>query len=319
MKKALASPLCKILAGAAVIIIGTLYFVLFRLDASSQPIDKTLIPEATGAAYASRPQVILVSYAHGPDVFHKNQNGMTQSAVGKGFDAFINYKRGHLDQAFYEKNKSIMDERIGAGYWLWKPYVILKTLNSTPDGTIVVYADSGVVFEKSITPLLNMMKDKDILLSENGKPVPIRYHLKMEARDILKIAKEDPVLNESNMWAFYLMVRNTPKTRAFIEEWLRLCEMKDVLTNEPFDPKIQDPQMGRHLHDGPLLSLVAARHKDLVTVVRKNILRTDYGVTNFHRHPEDEFKSSLFAAAGVPTWLSWALYNNPLFTFVRGL
>lgn len=36
----------------------------------------------------------------------------------------------------------------GFGYWCWKPYIILKSLEKIKDGDILVYADTGCHLKK---------------------------------------------------------------------------------------------------------------------------------------------------------------------------
>ena len=38
----------------------------------------------------------------------------------------------------------------GFGYWCWKPYIILKSLEKIKDGDILVYADTGLPSQKRI-------------------------------------------------------------------------------------------------------------------------------------------------------------------------
>ena len=299
--------------------VASLYYALFKLDVSSLPIDPYLVPESFDQTYHHREPVVLVSYADGPRVFFKNQNSLSQSAINKGFDVIATYRKGHLEPAFYEKNKAILDQPRGAGYWLWKPYIILKTLKQYPDHSIVVYGDSGVVFSKPMTPLFKMLEKNPLIFVGNGKPVPLRHHLKMEARNILQIKDGDHLLDAQKIWAFFMIIKNTPQTRSFIEEWLKLCEIKELITDAPYDQKNQEDGFGGHLHDEPLLSIVAANHPEGITIIPKNILRKEYGVVNFHRHPEDEYSSPLFISAGLPKWLSTLLFNNIFAQKMRAL
>jgi hypothetical protein len=132
----------------------------------------------------------------------------------------------------------------------------------------------------------------------------------MEARNVLQIKDNDPLLNVQKIWAFFMVIKNTPQTRSFIEEWLKLCEIKELLTDIPYDLKNQEDGFGGHLHDEPLLSIVAADHPEKIKIIPKNILRKEYGVVNFHRHPEDEYSSPLLISAGLPKWISALLFNN---------
>jgi hypothetical protein len=45
--------------------------------------------------------------------------------IGK-FDTVQIYTLSDLDFVFLNKNKQILDQPKGAGYWIWKPYVIQK-------------------------------------------------------------------------------------------------------------------------------------------------------------------------------------------------
>ncbi len=66
--------------------------------------------------------VYLITYADGNDIFFQNQNALTQSALNRGIDFTFNYKAHHIDPVFRNKNAAILNDKAGAGRWLWKPY-----------------------------------------------------------------------------------------------------------------------------------------------------------------------------------------------------
>ena len=43
----------------------------------------------------------------------------------------------------------ILANKRGYGYWLWKPYLIMKTLEQMNDNDILVYADCGCEIESN--------------------------------------------------------------------------------------------------------------------------------------------------------------------------
>lgn len=50
----------------------------------------------------------------------------------------------HLDEEFRAKWNHILKPDVrGYGYWIWKPYTILKTLESLPEGSLLLYCDAG--------------------------------------------------------------------------------------------------------------------------------------------------------------------------------
>lgn len=303
--------------------LGVMFALLFmttaRVDVSTQDLNPILVPDAFSKNYKPSPPRILFTYGDGHPVFFKNENALIQSAINKGFDITMAFHRSHMDAAFYAKNKHILEQLRGAGYWLWKPYFLLNAMRNAPEGTLIAYADSGVVFKKDIADLLPLLEKTPIILVGQGKPVPLRHHLKMEVRHMLSMSKDDKRLDAQNIWGFFILLQNTPQTRAIIQSWLDLCERKGAITDEPFDPKIQEEGFEFHQHDQSLLSVIISEHPSMVTIIPKDVLRKQYGIVNVHRHPERESYSSMYEGVGIPSMIANVIFNNPLIRGIRKL
>ena len=292
------------------LLVGILYYVILRTDIASQKVNKTVLSLAQGE-YQYKPPMALVSYAAGDSVFLSNQLTLAESALNKGFEHIYMYGRQNIDQDFYYKNKLTLDEQRGAGYWLWKPYFILKTMEQLPDDSIIIYADSGVVFSAPPSDkLLKYLDEYDMILPSNGSPVPLRKHLKKEAQIILGIDQDEKILNSDEIWAYFMVIRNNHSTRKFIKEWLLLCQNAKLLTDLPFDPAIQEKEMETHLHDQSLLSVLVAQHPQKKIIIKRYEFRKNLGVDNFHRHPEGKYTSPKFHAAGLKKQIADMLFNN---------
>jgi hypothetical protein len=62
------------------------------------------------------------------------------------FDKIIPYTEDYLknDNYFWEKHSFFIENNSrGYGYWLWKPYIIKKTMEEMKDGDILLYLDCG--------------------------------------------------------------------------------------------------------------------------------------------------------------------------------
>lgn len=295
------------------------FFVLWKNDPSMTPVNPVVIPEVIDKEFKQRPLVVLVSYADGHEVFFRNQQNLSASASDKGFDIIYNYRRGQIDPEFYKKNKEILELPRGAGYWLWKPYFILKTMNELPDNSIIFYLDSGVFFKKPITKILELLKKYDMVLVGYGKPIPLGHQLKKEAYQALPLPVTPDILMQQALWGTFLFIKNTKETREFISKWLKACENKDALTDTPLDPKNQIPHFGAHLHDQALLSALLAMYPENKFIIPRDVLRKTYGIHNFHRHPHVAFTSPFFLMASVPQWISRFLWDNYLMTSLRKL
>lgn len=203
-------------------------------------------------------KVYLISFAHG-EVHERNQNYLALSAINKGIDVIISYRKRHIDQEFYQQNKSILDAPRGVGYWLWKPYFILETLKKMAPNDILIYADSGIYFTDYVEPIFDMLNNPDtnILLFNNFHTN--RRFVKRDAFDIMGIDykhRDDMQLN-----ACILVIKNTQASYDFIEKWLKYCCIEQAITDTPSQaPEFED--FREHQHDQALLTLTHIKYPD---------------------------------------------------------
>lgn len=64
------------------------------------------------------------------------------------FDNITFYTEKDFDEEFINRcGKEFQTFKRGYGYWSWKPYIIKKELEKLDDGDVVIYADSGCMFQ----------------------------------------------------------------------------------------------------------------------------------------------------------------------------
>ena len=83
---------------------------------------------------------ILIAYANEPMKYSLKQIGI-QARYIKQIDKVILYTEKDLPQEI--RQSPLMKYKRGGGYWVWKPYLIWKTLQDYPEGTKVCYVDAG--------------------------------------------------------------------------------------------------------------------------------------------------------------------------------
>ncbi len=114
---------------------------------------------------------ILINYATPAFARSRRINTATGYAMGR-FDKVIEYSPEDLDENFRRKNQHILKHKKGGGYWLWKPYIIRKTLEGMEEGDFLFYVDAGSFFLGPVEPLIEIMRQKgqDVLpfLPEGG-------------------------------------------------------------------------------------------------------------------------------------------------------
>ena len=199
---------------------------------------------------------------------------------------------------------------MGAGYWLWKPYIILKTLQETPENAIIIYADTGSVFRGTLKPILDTIQNHHIILYDWGDPLKkIANHYSLVKTN----CDTDACRNAPHVWAGFMILRNTPTTRAFIEKWLHYCENEALLTGSLSLPP-EDPAFTHHQHDEALLGITYHQHPKGVLA----LLPEDFPFLSWHhRQPGNEFLTLLPRMKKHITGIEQRFLNSTLMIKLR--
>lgn len=70
----------------------------------------------------------------------------------------IEYGPADIERKFKEKNASIWNAKRGAGYWIWKPYIIDKTLNQLKQNDYLLYMDAGAYLKEDVRWFIDAME-----------------------------------------------------------------------------------------------------------------------------------------------------------------
>ena len=81
-------------------------------------------------------QFVLANYADWRYSIAQKKNTASGLAIG-GFDQVFSYGPRDIDQAFFNRNKNILQQKKGNGLWLWKPYFIQKSLKKIKEGDYI--------------------------------------------------------------------------------------------------------------------------------------------------------------------------------------
>lgn len=264
----------------------TVLIVMGRLliinDISVTPVDFNHMEE----------RVYVVTYADGKPVFFQNQNALAFSALNRGVDFIFNYKRHHISPDFVSKNKEIMNDPVGVGRWLWKPYLILETMKRVPEGSYIIYLDTGFVIRKNIIPLLKMMGDKDIMAVAYDPNIygVLGTHCHRQSL-ILSTCDTTECREAPHLWAGLSFYRNSPKSRAFVEKWLQISENPEILLPGP--GKLPEyPEFKYHHNDESTFSITGYLMKQDITFI-PDVKTYEYVPWHHRRHAEDIHKSLL--------------------------
>lgn len=213
--------------------------------------DISLYPVKNANRQYSAEKIWLISYAN-EGIYLQNQNNLVQSALMyQAFDIIIPYQPKNIEPEYYEAHKNILSQKRGAGYWLWKPYFILKTLNTMRENDILVYVDSSGVFRDGIYELINLAKNNNIIVFPN-----FHNNRGMIKKSVIEkmVNGDDSYLDKVQLDGSIILLRNNAETREVIAEWLKYCEDAELLTDVP--SKIEYEDFKDHRHDQAILSIM---------------------------------------------------------------
>ncbi len=207
---------------------------------------------------------VLINYANMKYQKAQSFNTWTGKHIAK-FDKIIEYTPKDIDPEFRLKNSAIFSIDRGDGLWLWKPYIIKKTLDDLEYGDILFYCDSGAFFIRKINKLIESMGENDIWLS--GLPLIEKQYTKMETVKLMDSVKSE-YINSNQVSGTIIIIRKSEFSANFIDEWLKYCSDIRILSGHVNTPGIvNDIKFIQHREDQSILSLLSkkyniSRHKD---------------------------------------------------------
>ncbi len=158
------------------------------------------------------------------------------------------------DSGFWKDHRNVLHARVpGFGWWAWKPYFILNSLLSIPEGDGLLYLDAGSVIrndEQSVLKIKEYMDNALVrtMVGSNSDYFSEEMYTSGELLDYFKLSEQQR--KESQYCAAILFVINDSKGRAFVREWCRLICVDD---HKWLIPKVSGvlnhEEFKHHMHD----------------------------------------------------------------------
>ncbi len=196
----------------------------------------------------------FINFSH--NGFYQSQQHALESAKKFGFET-IGYTMKDIDEQFRLKNSQILSQPKGAGYWLWKPYIILKTLERMNDGDYLIYMDSGAFFIKSPNDYLRMINHKGVLAFS------MSFHKQSTwcKKDCFEhiFGNQNDFHDLSQILASYVFIKKTDTSVEFVKKWLEVCQLQNIIDDsESISPNYTD--FKEHRHDQAIYSLLVYKY-----------------------------------------------------------
>lgn len=206
-----------------------------------------------------RPRIVAITF--GDKVFEKSvkRHGAELAATGV-FDEVRMFGPQDLGDEFLKRHGEFLREsKRGYGYWLWKPFIILRALKELNDGDILVYGDAGNTVTGSPAAFREMVWD--VVQSEEGV-------LASQCNRIGVYCKRDVYGRmgvNGDQYRFFpiaeagrLILRRSPRTLGLVSAWYEGCLDYRNIDDSPSEAP-EYPEYEEHRHDQAVFSIVFNR------------------------------------------------------------
>jgi len=162
------------------------------------------------------------------------------------------------EHSFYKANTHIFTERRGAGFWLWKPLVILEALKMDP---VVIYLDASCIIVEDPTEWINSVVD--IGISRNNA-FPMHNWTRRDCFYYMDCDHEK-YWNGHQAWAGSVVVKESGKD--IIQKWLEYGSDRRIISDDRNVCGFDNLKTFKdHRHDQSILSLLAIKYPDRFTI-----------------------------------------------------
>lgn len=221
-----------------------------------------------------------------------SQNNLKESALKHGIDVVHNYNPEHIEPKFVKEYNHIFQDFTsrGAGFWLYKSWVLMDIYNKIDEGDIFIYCDVGASFINDIGPLVELTKEKDIVLFKVHNCYTNTY-VKRDTFYYMDCDKPEYYHQELTNGAF-MFFKKCEKSLGFIEKYFYFCKDYKIITDSVNECGLDNLE-GFHesRHDQSAISLLTI--KEGIELYRDpsqygnnfGMENSNYGqIVNHHRH-----------------------------------
>jgi len=217
------------------------------------------------------PKIYFITFGAGDINYFEAVSRIVSQAKKLGiFDKIIGYTTIYLvnDKKFWNAHGDfIKNNPRGFGYWIWKPYLIKKTLELLDTGDILVYLDCGCEIDyrnkKQILELLEIVKKDKLIGSMAGGRnsfLPEKDWTKMDT--FIALDALDPKYTDTGQrQGGALIILKCNETVKLVDEWYKYMSYNNyhLIDDSPSKAKNFD-SFKENRHDQPIFSILTKKY-----------------------------------------------------------
>jgi len=190
------------------------------------------------------------------------------------FDKVIAYGPEDFETDFEEKHMSFIEKNSrGGGYWLWKPYFIVKTLENMNNDDILIYADAGCKIypqhKKRLYKYFDIVRKSNFglltfqLRPQDYKGVSLTIEYIWTKSDLAKrmgVLDDKRIMNSHQICGTLVVIRKCEHSMKILKEWYSICSQGYHFIDDSPSAIPNHPDFVEHRHDQSVLSLCVKKY-----------------------------------------------------------
>ena len=203
------------------------------------------------------------------------------------FDSITLYNENDLDDSVKEVTKPALEQPRGAGYWIWKPFIIQKKLKEIDEGDFLIYVDIGITLnkhaKKNFHDLLSLAQSSDhgtVCFHTGHKE---KTFCVKEIFEHLECSDNETLKDTFQFIAGILIFHKNKNLINLIDEWCDIAYNNPMLFTDELADGNQDFEFEENRHDQAVFS-VLRKTKNVEPIIPDPIA---YSGTDLHKAYHD--------------------------------
>jgi hypothetical protein len=205
----------------------------------------------------------------GDDNFKKSRERICQEAKNTNwFNTVKYYTNNDYDLNFYNKNKKILNNEIGGGFWIWKPYFIKQKMDEINDGDYLIYLDSGFTINKN--GYERFKQYIEIVTCNDNGIIGFQYTNNFfqeknwninEIFDYFNVTNNTDIINTPQICAGIQIIQKKPKSIEIINKWYNVINDNILLFTNHYNNNQDISYFKDNRHDQSIQSVIKKIYK----------------------------------------------------------
>ena len=192
------------------------------------------------------------------------------------FATIKGYGPEDLPNNFKQQFKDILSQPRGGGYWIWRPKILMDTINKINNGDYLVYLDAGCKInplgKKRFFEYINMLENSNygilsFQMSGNNGPGGLekeKYWTIKEVFEYFNVKRDGYIGNSGQYIGGVLIMKKNKHLLQYMEQYMNIIYYKPLLCTDYFNETNQSNDFIDNRHEQSISSILRKIHGSVV-------------------------------------------------------